>query len=116
MKPPILFSLRVTNRIRFLKVVESKLSKSFLGTKYYNKAIDFNRVVTFRIPAEEGVTRDTVEEELLELANLESSEDPIDELVATKHLTEPGNRKKTAVMRRWADKDPEAKEVWEGVA
>ena len=105
---------RVTNRIRFLKVVENKLSKSFLGTKYYNKAKDFNRVVTFKIPSSEGYTRDTVQPpDLLELASLEASEDCWAELlVATTHLTEPGNRKKTAVLRRWADRDPEAKEVW----
>ena len=70
--------------------------------------------MTFRIPSTEGFNKKTIQPpDLLDLANLESSEDSQEEmLVATTHLTEPGNRKKTAVMRRWADKDPEAKEVW----
>lgn len=105
------FKAKVTNRFRFLKVVENKLSKAFLGSNYYNRTIDVNRVVSFRIPAD-ILSAETTQKDLWELTQLKSSSDvPEELLVATKHLTEPGNRNKTSNMRRWADKDPEAKEL-----
>ena len=97
--------------MKFLHVVENKLSKAFLGSKYYNKTIDVNRVVSFRVPAD-SFTRETTNPHVWDLAELESSMDEKEEhLVATSHLTEPGNRKRTPALRRWADQDPEMKEV-----
>ena len=67
--------------------------------------------MSFRIPAD-ILSAETTQKDLWELTQLKSSSDvPEELLVATKHLTEPGNRNKTSNMRRWADKDPEAKEV-----
>ena len=107
----VYFFDRVTNRLKFLHVVESKLSKAFLGSKYYNKTIDVNRVVSFRIPGEH-LSKETTQSNIWDLAQLQcSQDDPEDHLVATRHLTEPGNRRKTAVLRSWAAKDPEVKEV-----
>lgn len=91
--------------------MENKLSKAFLGSKYYNKTIDVNRVVSFSVPADR-LSRQTTHSNVWDLAQLESSQDIIEEhLVATSHLTEPGNRNKTAALRQWADKAPEMKEV-----
>jgi hypothetical protein len=101
----------VNNRIKFLHVVESKLSKAYLGSNYYNKTIDVNRVVSFRIPAKE-LMKNSTHPNVWELAQLKSSLDDIgDYLIPTSHLTEPGNRRKTAMLKKWAEKDPEAKEL-----
>lgn len=103
---------RITNRLQFLRVVEKKLSTAYLGSVYYNRTIDFNRTVSFHVPAPR-YTNETVTPELLALGRLESSLDRVeDHLIATMFLTDPGNRHITAPLRRWADKDPEAKEVW----
>lgn len=93
-------------------MVEKKLSTAYLGSVYYNRTIDFNRTVSFHVPAPR-YTNETVTPELLALGRLESSLDRVeDHLIATMFLTDPGNRHITAPLRRWADKDPEAKEVW----
>ena len=100
--------------MKFLHVVENKLSKAFLGSNYYNRTIDVNRVVSFRVPTD-SFSRETTNHHVWDLAELESSTDPKEEhLVSTSHLTEPGNRRKTPALRKWADKDPEMKEVSKG--
>ena len=102
---------KIQNKIKFLKALEKKLSQAYLGSPYYNKAIDFNRAVSFHIPADK-ISEATVNPHLFHLSHLESSMDEIDEyLVPTCKLTEPGNRHITLALRKWADSDPETKVV-----
>lgn len=68
-------------------------------------------MVSFLVPAED-LSRETTHPDVWDLAQLKSSQDNIEEhLVATSHLTEPGNRNSTAALRQWAGTVPEIKEV-----
>ena len=107
----ILSYRKIQNKIKFLKALEKKLSQAYLGSPYYNKAIDFNRAVSFHIPGG-TISESTMNPHLYQLAQIESSMDEMNEyLVATTKLTEPGNRHITPALRRWADSDPETKVV-----